>query len=165
MSRKKTIPDEQVHAAIRQLLATGGDKAVSFGAVARATRLAPSTLAQRFGTVPAMRAAALRQGWQALTEATTTAMDAAAGKGPQGLLKALDAVAAPVIGLLRVATDDESRALAAGWRQMVETALSLRIGQGEKAREAAAILFAAWQGQLLWGGEGFRLKDAVKRLT
>ena len=33
--------------------------------------------------------------------------------------------------------------------------------------EAAAMLFAAWQGQMLWraaGGKGFRLKDAAKRL-
>jgi len=35
-------------------------------------------------------------------------------------------------------------------------------------REAAAILFAAWQGQSLWqiaGGRAFRIKDALKRLA
>lgn len=165
MARTKSIPDDQVLAAVRACLAEGGDKAVTFGAVARATRLAPSTLAQRFGTVAAMRNAAMRQGWQALTDATTTAMQSAADKGPQGLLKALDAVAGPVADLLHAATDDESRALAAGWRVMVETALSQRIGQGDKSREAASILFAAWQGQMLWGGDSFRIKDAVKRLT
>ena len=57
---------------------------------------------------------------------------------------------------------------AAGWRMGVETALALRLGAGQKAKESAALLFAAWQGQALWstvGEPAFRLKDAVKRLT
>ena len=165
MARTKIIPDAEVFALIRQLLAAGGDKAISFGAIARAAKLAPSTLAQRFGTVAAMRAAALHHGWADLSATTVAAITATAGKGPQGLLKALDAVALPVSNLLRSASDDTSRTLAAEWRQIVETALAQRIGQGEKSRESANILFAAWQGQLLWGGESFRLKDAVKRLT
>ena len=56
---------------------------------------------------------------------------------------------------------------AQGWAR-VENALALRPGGGSKGREAAALLFAAWQGQLLWqpaGGKAFRLKDALKRLT
>ncbi|MEZ5798965.1 MAG: transcriptional regulator [Paracoccaceae bacterium] len=165
MARSKTIPDDQVLGAVRQLLAAGGDKAVSFGAVGRATRLAPSTLAQRFGTVAAMRTAALHDGWATLIEATASAIDAAADKGPQGLLKALDPLAATVPGLQAATTDEASRALATDWRTQVETALALRIGQNDKAREAAAILFAAWQGQLLWGGEAFRIKDILKRLS
>ena len=165
MARTKSIPDAQVHAAIRQLLAPGGDKAVSFGAVGRAVGLAPSTLVQRFGTVSAMRLAAIRQGWDQLAEATATALEAASGKGPQGMLKALDDVSGIAVSLVQAATDAESRILAADWRRMVETALSVRLGQGEKAREAAAILFAAWQGQALWGDDSFRIKDAVKRLS
>ena len=50
----------------------------------------------------------------------------------------------------------------------VESALALRLGGGQKARESAALLFAAWQGQSLWsktGEQTVRLKDAVKRLT
>ncbi len=78
-------------------------------------------------------------------------------------MKALDGLAAPVAAL-RLAADEDGRALAADWRKLVEAALAQRLGQGEKAREAAAILFAAWQGQTLWGGEGPRLKDVVKRL-
>ena len=165
MARTKIIPDDQVFATLRQILADGGDKAVSFGTIGRATQLAPSTLAQRFGSVVAMRAAAVQHGWVDLSEATAKAISATAGKGPQGLLKALDAVAAPALTLLRSAADPDSRTRAADWRQTVETALAQRIGQGDKSRAAAAILFAAWQGQLLWGGDGFRLKDAVKRLT
>jgi hypothetical protein len=44
----------------------------------------------------------------------------------------------------------------------------MRLGNGPKAKDSAALLFAAWQGQALWataGEDGFRLKDAVKRLT
>ena len=47
-------------------------------------------------------------------------------------------------------------------------ALGLQLGGGAKGREAAALLFAAWQGQLLWqgaGGKGFKIKDAIKALT
>ena len=61
--------------------------------------------------------------------------------------------------------DDTARTRATDWRRMVETALAQRLGPGEKGREAAAILFAAWQGQALWGGDGFRIKDAAKRLA
>ncbi|MFZ1470126.1 MAG: transcriptional regulator [Paracoccaceae bacterium] len=165
MARVKSISDDQVLSLVCDLQSSGGTKAVSFGAVARATRLAPSTLVQRFGTVEAMRRAAVRQGWQALTEATIAALAAVSDKGPQGLLKTLDAVAAPVPALLAAVGDEDSRALAADWRKMVEAALALRLGQGDKARETASILFAAWQGQMIWGGDSFRLKDAVKRLT
>ncbi|MBP9182220.1 MAG: transcriptional regulator [Fuscovulum sp.] len=165
MARTRILPDTAVFASVRALLATGGDKAVSFGAVARATGLAPSTLAQRFGTVAAMRSAALRDGWQALAAETEAALATVADKGAQGVLKALDGVAEPVALLLATATDAEARALATDWRRQVEAALMLRLGQGDKAREGAAILFAAWQGQMLWDGDGFRLKDAVKRLT
>jgi hypothetical protein len=165
MSRTKTIPDAQILGLVRHLLVTEGDKAISFGILARTTRLAPSTLAQRFGTVAAMRLAALLAGWQELTAETIAAIDSAGTKGPQGLLKALDPLCGQVPGLLQAATDAETRNLANDWRIVVETALAERLGQGEKAREAAAILFAAWQGQMLWRAEGFKIKDAVKRLT
>jgi hypothetical protein len=62
----------------------------------------------------------------------------------------------------------ELAARANGWRAAVEAALGQRLGNSPKARESAAILFAAWQGQALWAAVGepaFRLKDAVKRLT
>ncbi len=84
MARSKSIPDADVLSAVRALLAEGGDKAVSFGSVAQRTHLAPSTLAQRFGTVAAMRTAALRDGWLALTEATRTAIEGASDKGAPG---------------------------------------------------------------------------------
>lgn len=165
MSRTKSIPDAQILAQVRHLLVTEGDKAISFGILARAARLAPSTLAQRFGSVSAMRLAALKAGWRELAEQTRAAIDSATGKGPQGLLKAIDPVCGQVPGLLRAANDPETRTLANDWRKLVETALSERLGNGEKAREAAAILFAVWQGQMIWRADDFKIKDAVKRLT
>jgi AcrR family transcriptional regulator len=166
MPRTRTIPDHQVYAAIQRLLDEAGDKAVSFGTVGQATGLAPPTLVQRYGSRDGMVRAARLAAWDALDRRTADAIAATADKGPQGLLKAIGPV-----GGKTIATDlrDPDLALrAAAWRAVVESALADRLGNGPKARESAALLFAAWQGQSLWaprGEPGFRLKDAVKRLT
>jgi AcrR family transcriptional regulator len=166
MPRTRIIPDHEVFATIQRLLGQGGDKAVSFGKISTATGLAPPTLVQRYGSRDGMVRAARLAAWDALDRRTTDAIAATADKGPQGLLKAIGAVDATSI-----ATDLRDPVLAqraAVWRAVVESALADRLGSGAKARESAALLFAAWQGQSLWsrGGEpGFRLKDAVKRLT
>ena len=172
MARTKLIPDLVVFAAIRRLLAEGGDRAVSFATVAQACGLAAPTLVQRFATREAMLRAALNAAWDRL-EAETRAAEAEAPlspKGAQALLKALGADAPEATDLSLLAADfrdDALRLRAEGWRAQVEAALALRLGGGTQGREAAAILFAAWQGQMLWhpaGGKGFRLKDALKRL-
>lgn len=172
MPRVKTIPDAEIFTAIRQLLAEGGDKAVAFGSVARATGLAAPTLVQRYGSRDDMLRAALMAAWDMLDAATAEA-EAGAERGPKGanaFLKALGADGESVdVALLAADFRDAAlRERAAAWRKRVETALALRLGGGAKAREAAAVLFAAWQGQRLWqsaGGKGFKLKDAVKRLA
>jgi AcrR family transcriptional regulator len=170
MPRSRTIPDADIFAAIRRLLAEGGDKAVAFGSVARATGLAAPTLVQRYGSREGMVRAAMQAGWDALEAATETA-EAAAPAGPKGaqaLLKSLAAEAEARLTLMSVdLRDADLRDRAGGWRARVEGALAARLGGGAKGREAAAMLFAAWQGHLLWqgvGGKGFRLKDVVKRL-
>ncbi len=166
MPRTRTIPDAQVFAAIQRLLDKGGDKAVSFSSVAAATGLAPPTLVQRYGSRDGMVRAARLAAWDALESRTAAAIAGTADKGPQGLLKAIGSIdPAAVAADLR---DPELCTRALGWKQAVETALTLRLGSGQKARESAALLFAAWQGQALWAADGepaFRLKDAVKRLT
>lgn len=166
MPRPRTIPDEQVFAAIHRLREAGGDKAVSFGLVARATGLAPPTLVQRYGTRDAMVRAARLAAWEELEHRTAEAIANTPDKGPQGLLKAIGPVDTCAIAAdLR---DPKLAVRANGWRMGVETALALRLGAGPKARESAALLFAAWQGQSLWSAAGepsFKLKDAVKRLT
>ncbi len=164
MPRLKTIPDVDVFAALRQLLAAGGEKAVSFATVAAATGLAAPTLAQRYGSRDGMVKAARLAAWDAVDAATAAAIAATADKGPQALLKAVETD----IPLAPDARDEDLRLRAAGWRATVESALSLRLGGGQKGRETASLMFAVWQGQVLWqgaGGKGFRLKDAVKRLA
>jgi AcrR family transcriptional regulator len=166
MPRTRTIPDTQVLSAVRQLLAEGGEKAVSFSTVAAATGLAPPTLVQRYGSRDGMVKAARLAAWEDLSQRTAAAIDATAGKAPQGLLKAIGPVGA--VDLAADLRDPDLAQRAAAWRATVEAALALRLGSGHKAREAAALIFAAWQGQALWaatGDSGFRLKDAVKRLT
>lgn len=166
MPRTRIIPDETIFAVIHRLQEDGGDKAVSFGSVAKATGLAPPTLVQRYGNRDGMVRAARHAAWDALERRTGRALADTADKGPQGLLKAIGPIdAAALAADLR---DAELALRAAAWKQGVETALALRLGSGQKARESAALLFAAWQGQALWSAAGdatFRLKDAVKRLT
>ena len=166
MPRTRTVPDTKVFAVIQRLLGAGGDKAVSFGSVSKATGLAPPTLVQRYGSRDGMVRAARLAAWEELEHRTALAISGTADKGPQGLLKAIGPV-----DVLAIAYDLGNADLAPradGWRKGVETALTLRLGGGPKARESAALLFAAWQGQALWsqaGDPSFRLKDAVKRLT
>jgi hypothetical protein len=166
MPRTRTIPDDRVFAAVHALLADGGDKAVSFSAVSGATGLAAPTLVQRYANRQGMLKAARLASWAQRQAATEQAIVATSGKGPQALLKALAPVDAFALAFDQRDTDLVQCAQA--WRATVEAALALRLGTGPKARESAALLFAAWQGQALWpalGGGGFKLKDAVKRLT
>jgi AcrR family transcriptional regulator len=166
MPRKRTIPDERVFATIQRLLDEGGDKAVSFATIGAATGLAPPTLVQRYGSRDGMVRAARLVAWERLANATVEAIAATETKGPHALLKALtDAGPSSLVADFR---DPDLAQRAAAWRATVESALALRLGSGQKGRESAALLFAAWQGQLLWsqaGQPGFKLKDIAKRLT
>ena len=171
MGRRKTLPDAEVFAALRHLLMQGGDKAVAFSSVAQATGLAAPTLAQRYGTREAMVRAALLDGWKVLAEATDQAAGGAppTAKGATQILKALGAGHAQEIALLVSEFRDPAlREPALAWRQALLAALGARMGGGSKGQEAAALVFAAWQGQLMWqkaGGPGIRVKDVVKHLA
>jgi AcrR family transcriptional regulator len=173
MPRVKLISDDAVFAAVRRLLADHGDKAASFAAVSRATGLAAATLVQRFGSQEAMVRAALGAFWSEL-EARTDAAEAGADLSPKGALALLKALAAEApetqdLGLLSASLRDLTlRQRATQWRLQVQNALALRFGGGSKGQETAAIVFATWQGQMLWeiaAGKGFKLKEAVKKLT
>lgn len=163
MARPKTLPDHAVFAALRHVLAHEGEKAVSFGRMAAETGLAAASLVQRYGTRAGMIRAALIAAWDGAEAAATRA--AAHCDTIPAFLKALGGEAGggglPLLVMdLRDAT---LRARAEAWRAQVEAELTRRL----RDRDAAAMLFAAWQGQMLWqgaGGKGFRLKDAVKRL-
>ena len=171
MGRSKTLPDSDVFAALRQLLIQGGDKAVAFSSVAQATGLAAPTLAQRYGTRDAMVRAALLDGWDVMGKATDRIVDEAplSAKGATQILKALSAAHMADIALLASEfRDPVLRDSALAWRQSLLAALGPRLGGGGKGQDAAALVFAVWQGQVLWhkaGGAQIRIKDAVKRLT
>lgn len=162
MGRRKIIPDTAVYDVVRHLLMEEGEKAATFGAVARATGLAGATLVQRFGSQQGMLRGALAEAWDRLDAALDPAE--AEGKGPVAILKVL-AAAQPAIPALYLACrrDAALRARAAGWRAALERRLAPRLGGGRKGARAAAILVAAWMGQMLAGGDGFRLKDAARR--
>lgn len=169
MSRPRTLPDKAVFSAIFRMIAAEGEKAVAFSAVARATGLAGASLVQRYGTLPEMVEAALVWGWDEL-DAQVAAVEAEgvlAEKGPQAVLKALTERAGdlPLAALLAASARHAGlRLRAVAWRARVEGLLQARLHDPERA----AMLFALWQGQVLWDGLGerrFRLKDAWKRLA
>ncbi|MBA4350474.1 MAG: transcriptional regulator [Rhodobacter sp.] len=161
MGRPRSVPDDEVFAAILGLLAEDGAGAVSFGTVSKVCGLAPPTLVQRYGDRAGMLRAALAQGWDGVMEAGERI--AATEETAQGYLKALSGVLPRGLIMASLA-DPEAAARAAEWRQSVERVLTAK--QGCRG-EAAAMLFAAWQGRLIWdvaGGAGFKLKDAARRL-
>ena len=173
MGRTKTVSDADVFLAIRHLLAAGGEKAVAFASVARATGLAGPTLVQRFGSRAAMVQAAHLAAWDALDLATaeTVAGSELSPKGAQNFLKSLANLQTDLVDSVTLCIDMRDAVLrqrAKAWRHSVEVTLGLQLGGGSKGRQAAAILFSTWQGQMLWngaGGKSFKIKDAIKTLT
>ena len=170
MARKKIIPDAEILALVLQKLLSDGDKSVSFGLIAAACGLAPPTLVQRYGALDAMMTQAIAAGWADL-EALTAASEAEAlvsAKGAQGMLKDIGAWV-DIPSLLSVSRRDKALLdRAAAWRKTVEAALAVRLGGGIKGREAGALIFAAWQGRMMWdaaGGKTFRLGEALRRLA
>ena len=166
MPRNRIIPDDRVFSTVLRLLAEGGDKAVSFATVAAATGLAPPTLVQRYGSLDGMVRAARNRAWDRVEARTADAIATTASKGLPAFLKALGTVDVRAIAADLRDSDLSQRATV--WRVTVEAAIALRLGTGHRARESAALLFAAWQGQALWhpdGGGPVKPKDAVKRLT
>ncbi|MEZ5755728.1 MAG: transcriptional regulator [Paracoccaceae bacterium] len=161
MARPRSIPDAEIFDAILRLMAEGGAAGVSFGTVSKLCGLAPASLVQRYGDRLGMVRAAMAHGWAGVEAVTETL--AAREETAQGFLKALGAVLPPA--LLRESLADAAMApQAAAWRAGVERVLAAKMGS---RAEAAAMLFAAWQGRMLWsvvGGGGFRLKDVVRRL-
>ncbi|WGV14706.1 transcriptional regulator [Fuscovulum ytuae] len=159
MARPRSIPDAVIFDAVLEMLEARGQ--VSFGLVSAAVGLAPPSLVQRYGDREGMLRGALIHGWDGV-EAATRAADTAEASA-QGFLKALGAA---LRGALIWASlgDEVVAARAAAWRAEVEASVARKAGC--KA-EAAAMIFAAWQGRMLWsgaGGAGFRLRDAVKRI-
>jgi AcrR family transcriptional regulator len=170
MARIKIIPDAEILALVLGKLLTEGEKAVSFGLISAACGLAAPTLVQRYGSRDGMIASALAAGWAGLESLTAAAELEAlvSAKGAQGLLKDISA-AVDIPTLLSASQRDKALMdRAALWRASVEAALAVRLGGGVKGREAAGLMFSAWQGRLMWdgaGGKTFRLGEALRRAS
>lgn len=170
MARKKSIPDLEILDHVLQLLLVEGEKAVSFASVSAICGLAAPTLVQRYGTRDAMVKSAILASWDALDKISESSSDEAflSPKGAQSLLKNITS-SVDIPALLAVSQRDKDlNERAIRWRNQIETALGNRLGGGTKGREAGALVFAAWQGRLLWngaGGKSFRLGEALRRLT
>ncbi len=90
----------------------------------------------------------------------------AADKGPQGLLKALD-LNPPDPSLLDLTLRDPVlRDRASAWRDRVEAALAIRLGRRRQGarRRGDPVCRVAGAAHVAARADGFRLKDAVKRL-
>lgn len=167
MARPRTQTDPEIFGHLLTALADSGEKSLTFGVLSLRCGLAPATLAQRFGSVDGMVRAALLAEWAKLSQSIDVAQDEAiaSSKGVQALLKRLPSPSCQVLALsLR---DETLRTAAEAWRRQVEAAIAARRGGGSKGREAAALVFATWQGRNLWdqaGGKGFRLADMLKAL-
>lgn len=175
MARPRTVPDATIFAAVRQLLRQGGDRAVSFGSVSRASSLSAPSLAQRYGSRARMIADALEAGWTGL-EAATALADAEAPqstKGAAAFLRALenaeDDLGAAILVLTSGFRDPALCARAAVWQRQVVTALALRLGKGgEPDTDAGESMFALWQGRLIWSAvsdPGFKMKQVMRRVS
>ena len=167
MARPRTQSDADIFAHLLGALAEHGEKSLTFGVLSKLCGLAPATLAQRFGSVEGMVRAALLAEWARLSVAiaATEAEALISSKGAQALLKHLPTPTPQILALsLRDAVLQQA---AEDWRVQVEAALATRRGGGAKGREAAALIFAAWQGRQMWeaaGGKSFRLSDLLKAL-
>lgn len=155
MSRKRTIPDEALLDAALDLVHAEGPAALTFGALARRTGLAASTLVQRFATRPALLRATLERAWDHLDERTAAA-DAAADAGPSGVRALLGALTgaypaddasgyADQLLLLREDLRDQVlRARGDAWIGALTAAVERRLG----GAPVGSLVVAHWQGLL-----------------
>ncbi len=171
MPRNKQISDTEVLEAALTLFARDGDKGVSFGMVGKATGLAPATLVQRFVSREALYGATIAHGWTRAMAAFQRCEVAILPNGHNAVafLKALgDELSAPSLAALLIASQSHELSARAGqFRQAVEASLQSRIEKGPgQVAEAAAAIFAAWQGRQLWQGTqggDFRLRSILKK--
>ena len=88
MPRKRTISDEALLDHALKVLHEAGPDGLTFGAVAKQSGLAASTIVQRFGSNPRLLHAALLRAWDRLDDDTAAAVGAA-GPGAEGVIDLL----------------------------------------------------------------------------
>lgn len=169
MSRRKLISDAAILTIVRERLLRGGERAVSFRDVAAATGLSAPALVLRFGSQAAMVSAALQAAWADLTKlAQSAAQDM--GRSPKDVQEFLkrqaDFADLPAL-LAHSLRSPEARSAATAYRSEVEAILAAHFGGGISGRNAAGLVFAAWQGRLAWGeagGKTYRLGELIRSL-
>ena len=173
MARPRRIPDADIFSLIRAMLAKQGARGVTFATVAASSGLAGPSLVQRYKSRDAMVQAALLEGWDRLDRATGQAIAATpdTAKGAIALLKSI-APSDPALPpsdlhvLMADLADPALRDRASRWQLTMCQALQTKLG--DRGPASADMLFALWQGRLLWSTTGaapaFRLRDAARLL-
>ena len=168
MSRRKAISDSVVLNIVLSRLLRDGEKAVSVREVARATGLSAPALVLRFANHAGMISAALCEGWASLT-AKAVAQDVSGGlKDVQDMLKAQSDVMDIAALLTHSLRNAAALSAANEYREVIEDILAKQYGGGAKGRNAAGVVFAAWQGRLAWGaagGKSFRFGELIRTLN
>jgi AcrR family transcriptional regulator len=161
MPRKRTVSDRDLLDAALVVVRSDGPDALTFGALARESGLAASTIVQRFGSNPGLLRAALSRAWDLLDERTATAV-AAAAPDPGGVVELLvrltgsyeEADFADQLRVLREDLRDEVlRERGRVWLAVLIAAVEQRLAAAPGGPAGlGALVVAHWQGTLtLWG--------------
>ncbi|WP_029619809.1 hypothetical protein [Pseudorhizobium marinum] len=156
MTRRKTIPDEQLLDTLFELMMMTGPDGLTFARAAKASCLAAATLVQRYGNRERMIEAILMQAWDRL-DAQTKAADDEEDLSPEGAIKLLLRLMSPntaerdaTDGLLLLREDIRNprlRERGAAWGRALVSALGRRLSSDP---QEADIL--GWQMAALWQG-------------
>ena len=160
MTRRKTIPDEQVLDALFELMMKTGPDGLTFARAATASGLAAATLVQRYGNRQRLVEAILLQAWDRL-DSETKAADNEEDLSPEGAIKLLLRLMPPdtaerdvTDGLLLLREDIRNprlRERGAAWGRALVSALGRRLSADPQ--EAGLLgwqMAALWQGAHTW---------------
>lgn len=160
MTRRKTIPDEQVLDTLFELMMKTGPDGLTFARAAKASGLSAATLVQRYGNREQMVEAILSQAWDRL-DAETRAADDEEDLSPEGAIKLLlrlmslnTAERDATDGLLLLREDIRNRRLrerGAAWGRALAAALGRRLSSDpQEADKLGWQMAAVWQGAQIW---------------
>lgn len=160
MTRRKTIPDEQVLGTLFEMMMKTGPDGLTFARAAQASGLAAATLVQRFGSRERMVEAILLQAWDSL-DAETKAADEEEDLSPEGAINLLLRLMSPdtasrdaTDGLLLLREDIRNlrlRERGAAWGRALVAALGRRLSADQQEADLLGWQMAAlWQGAHTW---------------
>jgi AcrR family transcriptional regulator len=160
MTRRKTIPDEQVLDALFELMMKSGPDGLTFARAAKASGLSAATLVQRYGNRERMVEAILMQAWLRL-DAQTKAADEEEDLSPEGAIKLLlrlmsadTAERDATEGFLLLREDTRNprlRERGAAWGLALVSAVGRRLSPDPQEADLLGRQMAAlWQGAHIW---------------